>query len=124
MKHDKIAIVVIGFFLSYFILDVILGVKVSGIKVLLCGLVISGIILVTIKRPDRQVIGQDHLLRIYAMRINNLEKLLKEQGVSDEDIQSANPARSYIFKLNKTDRGAINAIQDVEYTLKRNLNIK
>lgn len=124
MKHDKIAIVVIGFFLSYFILDVILGVKVSGIKVLLCGLVISGIILVTIKRPDRQVIGQDHLLRIYAMRIDNLEKLLKEQGVSDEDIQSANPARSYIFKLNKTDRGAINAIQDVEYTLKRNLNIK
>lgn len=124
MKHDKIAIVVIGFFLSYFILDVILGVKVSGIKVLLCGLVISGIILVTIKRPDRQVIGQDHLLRIYAMRIDNLEKLLKEQGVSDKDIQSANPARSYIFKLNKTDRGAINAIQDVEYTLKRNLNIK
>lgn len=124
MKHDKIAIVMIGFFLSYFILDVILGVKVSGIKVLLCGLVISGIILVTIKRPDRQVIGQDHLLRIYAMRIDNLEKLLKEQGISDEDIQSANPARSYIFKLNKTDRGAINAIQDVEYTLKRNLNIK
>ena len=114
----------IGFFLSYFILDVVLGVNVSGVKIILCGLVISGIILVTIKTPDRQLIGQSHLLQIYAMRIDNLEKLLKEQGVSDEDIQSANPARSYIFKLNKTDRGAINAIQDVEYTLKRNLNIK
>jgi hypothetical protein len=124
MKHDKIAIVMIGFFLSYFILDVVLGVNVSGVKIILCGLVISGIILVTIKTPDRQLIGQSHLLQIYAMRIDNLEKLLKEQGVSDEDIQSANPARSYIFKLNKTDRGAINAIQDVEYTLKRNLNIK
>ncbi len=124
MKHDKIAIVMIGFFLSYFILDVVLGVNVSGVKIILCGLVISGIILVTIKTPDRQLIGQSHLLQIYVIRINNLEKLLKEKGVSDEEIQSTNPAQSYIFKLNKTDRGAIDAIQDVEYNLKRNLNIK
>lgn len=124
MKHDKIAIVMIGFFLSYFILDVVLGVNVSGVKIILCGLVISGIILVTIKTPDRQLIGQSHLLQIYVIRINNLEKLLKEKGVSDEEIQATNPAQSYIFKLNKTDRGAIDAIQDVEYNLKRNLNIK
>lgn len=124
MRHDKIAIVMIGFFLSYFLLDTVLGVKVSGIKIILCGLVISGILLVTIKMPDRQLIGQEHLLRMYAMRINNLENLLKEKGVSDEDIQATDPACSYMFHLNKTNRGAIKAVQDVEYNLKRNLNIK